>query len=129
MPALTLRVVPGTYAICRLAPNAPVPAWAATTTGFTSITRTSDELSIVCDESLAPFDVHAERDWALLKLGGPFDFASVGILSSVLQPIAGARVGVLVIGTFDTDYVLVKRPQLAAALESLRAAGLDVRAA
>ncbi|HVU23986.1 MAG TPA: ACT domain-containing protein [Opitutus sp.] len=126
MPALTVRVVPGAYAVCRLAPTASTPAWAMNAAGVTSITRTADELSIVCDESAAPADVKAERGWALLKLDGPFDFSAVGILASFLQPLAAAGIGVLALGTFDTDYVLVKQPQLATAIDALRAAGIDV---
>ncbi|HWA85080.1 MAG TPA: ACT domain-containing protein [Opitutus sp.] len=129
MPTLTLRARPGTYAVCRLAPNTAIPTWAVNAAGFTSITRTTDELSIVCAESVAPFDVHAERGWALLKLDGPFDFSAVGILAAVLQPLAAAGVSVVAVCTFDTDYVLVKRDRLSEATEALRAAGHDVRAA
>ena len=129
MPSLTLRVRPGNYAICRLAPDAPVPAWAASAPGFSSITRTHDELSIVCIDSAAPFEIHAERGWALLKVDGPFDFSAVGILASVLQPLAAANVSVMAVCTFDTDYILVKRDRLAATTEALRKGGFDMRAA
>ena len=46
-PALSLSVLPDTLAVCRLAPDADVPAWAWTGEPA-SVTRTRDELSIVC---------------------------------------------------------------------------------
>ncbi|MBS0632564.1 MAG: ACT domain-containing protein [Verrucomicrobia bacterium] len=123
MSALTLRVVPGAYAVCRLAPDAALPAWAAGATGFSSITRTADELSVICAESAVPADVKSERGWALLQFVGPFDFGAVGVLASVAQPLAAAQISLLALGTFDTDYVLVKHTSLPAARDVLLAAG------
>ena len=122
MPALTLRVQPGVYAVCRLAPDAAVPAWAQGP-GFSSVTRTADELSVVCPESAVPAGVRAERAWTLLQVAGPFPFTAVGILASVAQPLATAGVSLLALGTFDTDYVLIKRAQLDDARRALTAAG------
>jgi uncharacterized protein len=126
MPALTLHLHPGEYAVCRLAPDAAVPAWAQAG-GFCSITRTADELSIICRAEAVPADVKHERGWRLLQLAGPFDFDAVGVLSSVLQPLAAAKVSSLAVATFDTDYLLVKAANLAPALAALRAAGHTVR--
>ncbi len=39
------------------------------------------------------------------------------------MPLAEAGVGIFALSTFDTDYVLVKRERLEAALEALSAAG------
>jgi len=102
----------------RLRPSDAVPAWLPDG-GFTSVTRTADELSIVCPESAVPADVPREGDWALLKLQGPFPFTAVGILDSVLAPLARAGVSVFAISTFDTDHLLVKRVRVRAALEAL----------
>ncbi|GHF41652.1 hypothetical protein HNQ07_001445 [Deinococcus metalli] len=120
MPTLTLSLLPQTFAVCRLAPDAPlgVPGGA-----LSSVTRTADELSVVCEEHLAPAGARAEGGWAALKLHGPFAFTLTGILAAVLNPLRGADVGIFAISTFDTDYVLVKREKLDAALRALRAAG------
>lgn len=123
MSALTLRVVPGAYAVCRLAPDATLPAWAAGASGFSSVTRTADELSVICTESVVPDSIRTERDWALLQFVGPFDFGVVGVLASVTQPLAAAQISLLALGTFDTDYILVKRTALPSAREVLIAAG------
>ncbi len=119
---LQLTLLPATYAISRLAPDAPIPAWVTTAPVF-SITRTADELSIVAPESVTPGDIRSERGWRALKLEGPFDFALTGVLASVLQPLADARISIFAISTFDTDYVLVRAGALDAARSALRAAG------
>lgn len=124
--SLTLQLIPGEFAICRLARDEPVPAWADSGV-FSSVTRTADELSILCPAGPVPATVKHERGWRLLKLEGPFDFGAVGILASVLTPLAGARISSLAVATFDTDYLLVKEGTLDATLQALDAAGHTVR--
>jgi hypothetical protein len=119
-------VVPGTYAICRMPASAAVPAWAGA--AFTSITRTADELSIVCEERRLPADLggvefQLERGWVLLKLHGPFPLDAIGVLASVAKPLAEAAVSLFALSTFDTDYVLVKRIHARQAIAALTLAG------
>ncbi len=118
---LTLSVLPETLAICRLEREAGVPIW--TTSSFVSITRTSDELSIVCDERDVPSGVKADRDWRALKIEGPLDLALTGVLASIAVPLAEARINIFAISTFDTDYVLVKADRVTDAIGVLRNAG------
>ena len=126
MPKLVLRIHAGEFAICRLLPSEPVPAWAGSA-GFHAIVRTADELSILCAAPLVPPGVRAEHGWRLLQLVGPFEFGAVGILSSVLTPLANARISSLALATFDTDYVLVKADKLDAAIRAIESAGHTVR--
>ncbi len=119
---LRFRVHEMELAIARLDPDASVPDW-ATGDGFVSVTRTADELSIVCDASRVPADVRHERGWAILELEGPFPFELTGILVSFIAPLADAKIGIFAMSTFDTDIVLVKRASLDAALAALDRAG------
>jgi hypothetical protein len=96
-----------------------VPDW-ATTNGLFSVTRTPDELSVVCPQASVPEGVERERGWCVLKLEGPFEFSEVGVLASVTAPLAEAGVGIFAVSTFDTDYVLVKEEQLDPAVAALR---------
>lgn len=122
---LTLSVLPQRLAVCRFGPEATIPAW-ATIAPFFSVTRTVEELSIVCPENHIPLDVPCERDWQALKLEGPFEFSLVGILAAVAAPLAEAGVSVFAIATYDTDYVLVRESQFEQAVSVLRAAGHTV---
>lgn len=119
---LKFRQLPGTYAIVRLAPDASVPDW-ATKGEFTSITRTADELSIVCPTENLPTNVTSSHRWICLKLEGPFPFSLTGVLLSFLDPLSNNGIPIFAISTFDTDYVLVQAEFADAAFEALQAAG------
>lgn len=119
---LTLVVLPDTFAVCRLTPDAGLPDWAFTG-AFTSVTRTADELSIVCPQTDVPADVKCENDWRCLQIAGTLDFSLIGIMASLTVVLAEAGISIFVISTFDTDYLLVKAGKLENAIEVLSAAG------
>jgi hypothetical protein len=85
-PLLKFTFVPGHFAICKLPPAAPIPDWALTGV-FSSVTRTGEELSIVCSADKIPREVHVESHWVCLKLAGPFAFTQTGILASFIDPL------------------------------------------
>ena len=124
--ALTLSLLPETFAICRLEPGTPLHDLQKGGSFF-SITSTMDELSVVCPvDSIPSTEIKADRDWSCFKLHGPFPFDLVGILNSVTAPLAEAKVGIFAISTYDTDYVLVKQELLESAIAALRKAGHTV---
>ena len=100
-PALGLVVMPGAYTICRFGSGDPVPPWVAGP--FTSVTRSPNELSIVCRADRVPADVPGEDGWRCLYLDDTFDLSQVGVLHSVTAPLAADGVSVFTIATFDTD--------------------------
>ena len=122
MPNLNLSLLEGRFAVAQLEANADIPAWAFQGEFFT-VSRSSEELSIVCLESNVPNGLRLERGWACLKLQGPFEFSMTGILLSVLEPLAKAQVGIFAISTFNTDYVLVKNGLLETAIVALESVG------
>jgi hypothetical protein len=119
---LSIRRIDEPFAVVQLEPGAIVPEWATAGVLF-AVVRTAEELSLVCSQHLVPEGVKCERDWVALKLEGPFAFSTVGVLSSVIAPLAAGRVPVFVLSTFDTDYVLIKQENLSRAIELLRAEG------
>jgi uncharacterized protein len=119
---LKFSQVPGSFAVCRLPAMAAVPDWALQGPFF-SLTRTLEELSIVCLAAEVPSEVHPETDWTCLKLEGPFPFSETGILTSFVQPLSDRAIPIFAVSTFDTDYVLVKRAWADKAVEALQAAG------
>lgn len=120
---LRLSLLPQTYVIARLPAGAPVPAGVLEAAGFVSVSRTADELSIVCPQEAAPPAPKVDGGWRALKLHGPFAFDETGILAALLSPLADARIGIFAVSTFDTDYLLVKAADLPRALATLGAAG------
>jgi hypothetical protein len=117
--------IPGLFAVCRLPSNAPTPEW-AWSGPFTSVTRTADELSIVCLADNLPADVDSKHHWMCFKLEGPFAFSEVGILASFVDPLAENGVPVFAISTHDTDYVLVSEQYAGVVPRALRDAGHEL---
>ncbi|HET9306804.1 MAG TPA: ACT domain-containing protein [Candidatus Sulfotelmatobacter sp.] len=119
---LKFRLLPGPYAIVRLAHNAPVPEWALKG-DFTSVTCTLDELSIVCATENLPPDVQSPHRWICLKLEGPFPFSQTGVLLSFIEPLSTNGIPIFAISTYDTDYVLIQEEFAGASLNVLQEAG------
>jgi uncharacterized protein len=118
---LRLSTIGGTFAVCRLPPDAAEPAWVRG--AFTSITRTPDELSIVCVADAVPADVQAEEGWRLLRIEGPIPFEVSGVAAALIAPLAAAEISVFLIATYDTDYLLLKEDVFEKATTILREAG------
>ncbi|HXM95678.1 MAG TPA: ACT domain-containing protein [Candidatus Dormibacteraeota bacterium] len=123
---LELAVLPERFAISRLAADSPLPDWALQG-GFFSITRTTDELSLVTQASQVPAGVQSQAGWRILKVRGPFVLSEAGVLASLAKPLADASISVFVVSTFDTDYLLVNSEQLQAAIIALHRAGHKVQ--
>ena len=120
-----LELLRDIYAVCRLDNSAPVPDW-GTQGPFFSITRTAQELSVVCSDAQVPAGVTKESGWRLFMVRGPLEFSLTGVLSSLTVPLARERISIFALSTYDTDYVLVKQEQLAKAASVLKAEGYEV---
>lgn len=118
---MKLENVSGVFAVCRLEPDAvwTVPPDA----GFVSITRTDRELSIVCEESIAPNGALVEPGWKCVRVAGSIPFETTGLLASLTQPLAEAEISVFAFSTFDTDYLMVKSDCFERAMDVLNGAG------
>lgn len=123
---MTLDVVAGRLAVCRLDAAAPVPAWALDAAPPVSITRTAGELSVVCPQDAVPAGVRGRDGWRALAVRGPLDFALTGLLAGLAGALADAEVPIFALSTHDTDLVLVAEDDLDRAVGALRGAGHEV---
>ncbi len=121
-----LFVLCETFAVCRLGKDESRPHWAMVGS-FLSVTRTKEELSIVCPEENVPDGVLCEKGWRCLKIKGPIDLSLTGIVASITQVLGGVGLSVFVVSTYDTDYFLVKEQHVKAAISELRKEGYEVR--
>lgn len=121
-----LRVLPGSYSVVKYAPQSPLPT-GLDRSAFSSVSRSSEELSVVWESRLITEGYEAREDgWKCLKVEGKLDFSLTGILASIVNPLAEARISIFALSTFDTDYVLVKEEQLSRAKEVLAQAGFAI---
>ena len=119
---LTLSVMEGRYAIAKFPCGAEIPAWALGS-AFFSVTRTLEELSVATRETSVPAELDASRGWRMLKVHGPFAFDETGVVAALANPLMRVGVGIFVISTFDTDYLLVQQEEIPVAVETLEHAG------
>ena len=108
---MKLKVLDSTFSVVKLHPAETIPFWALDCDVF-SITRTGEELSIVCPSECLPMHEvfeDVENDWKCIKVEGVLDFSLTGILSSLANPLAENKISIFAISTFNTDYLLVKR--------------------
>ena len=115
---LNLRLLKDTYGVCRLNKDDSIPSWVFNGEFF-SITKTDDELSIVCQENNIPSGIKYEKCWKVLKIEGPLDFSLVGILSKISSLMAVNNISIVAISTYDTDYILIKKEKIDSAINIL----------
>ncbi|WP_160687240.1 ACT domain-containing protein [Clostridium sp. C2-6-12] len=114
----SMKLLNEKYSVCRLNKNNTIPTWAMQG-DFFSITKTEDELSIVCLQENIPNNIKCEKDWRILKVEGPLDFSLVGILASISSLMAEAQISIFALSTYDTDYILAKENKIEAAICAL----------
>ncbi len=122
MKNLNLLLLPDTYAVCQFHPDQHIPYWSLLG-NFVSLTRSNEELSIVCQQDNVPDDIEAERGWRCVQVLGIFGFSEAGVHVSLAVPLAEANISVLAIATYATDYLLIKEENTERALQVLQQAG------
>lgn len=122
---LTMKLLKEKYGVCRLDKTDSIPNWAKDS-DFFSITKTLDELSIVCSQQNIPNDIKCEKDWRILKIEGPLDFSLIGILASISTILAQKEISIFAVSTYDTDYILVKDNDVDNAIEALVNKGYEI---
>jgi len=125
-PRLPLELLAHTLAVCRLPPDAALPAWAADGSRFITISRTPEELSITIVQDLVPWDIPCERDYRAFRVRGTLPLDLIGILAAIADPLAEAGLSIFAISTFETDYVLVRAADLEVAVQALERAGHQI---
>jgi hypothetical protein len=109
---LTLSLLPEKMGICHFGKHSPVPDWVLHNNEFASITKTPDELSVICPQDKIPSDVMAEKNWRVFKVDGPLGFVLTGVVSSLSTPLAEAGISIFYVSTYETDYLMVEEKNL-----------------
>jgi len=126
MLSIVLILLSTPLSICKLGPTSAIPPWAIRSSFF-SISRTADELSIVCPTENVPQGTTQEKGWIAYKVQGTLDFSLTGILFSIAKPLADEKISLFAISTYNTDYILVKETQKEKSNQALQKAGFTVQ--
>jgi hypothetical protein len=123
---LNLEILDGSFTIYRLSSKDEIPSQIYQSKFF-SITKTEDELSIVCSSSIHVDAERSEPGWSGIKVIGPLDFSLTGILADISNLLARAKISIFAISTFDTDVILLKKEKLQAARNALQQAEYTIK--
>jgi uncharacterized protein len=121
--SMNLEAIEVLLAVCRLDADSDVPPWVERSRAFTSVTRTTDELSVICAFDDVPEGVPMEGPWRALRVRGPIVMTLIGVVASLAGALADAGISIFAVSTFDTDYILVHEPDFEAAVDALTRAG------
>ena len=122
---MKLKVLPYSLSVCQI--NKVCDSIIDST--FYSLSKTDDEISLVCLTDEVPSEVKSREDgWRGFYIDGVLDFSLIGILSKISGILADARIGIFAVSTYNTDYILVKDENFQHALEVLSDAGYIIEA-
>ena len=129
--SVTLLELDMVFAVCRL-PTAADVSWVfrGPPGELVSVTRSETEVegtTVICDVADVPGGVEADYGWHGFRFDGVFAFGEVGVLESVLTVLADSGVPVLVVSSFEADYLLVKAERVDRLKRALLDAGHQVR--
>lgn len=124
---MRLVINPQAVAVVRLPAGSPPPTWAVGEP-LVSITHTSQETSVVCPTSCLPDDLPGpvQGPLAAVHIEGTLEFSQVGVLVSLLKPLADGGVPILTVSTFDTDWILMPSEKVMTAESLWRGAGHEI---
>ena len=120
---MKLQLLEPAFTVCQLDSIADANLSAA----FTFLSRTDEEISLVCPTDHCPVGAKNRQDgWKCLRVVGVLDFSLVGILARIADCLAKAQVPLFAVSTYNTDYILFREQHEPAALDALKAAGYDI---
>lgn len=126
MSKQTLAILPQSFVIHSLDADATIPTEVLASPLF-FIGKTEDELSVVVDSTITIDSVDYDSGWRALELIGPLDLSMVGIMASIGQVLAKAKISIFVVSTFETDFFLVKNNKLDDAVLALESDGYTIQ--
>jgi hypothetical protein len=116
-----LSVIPlkSTYSIYQFADVQEIPS-EIISSGFYSITRTKEEISVVtnCPTDFEYFK--SSKNWKGFMVEGVLDFSLVGIIHDLTKPLKDNGISVIVLSTFNTDYLFVKEENFVKTMDIFR---------
>lgn len=122
---MELRVLPMAFSVCQVKDFSAVDQHGP----FCFTACTDEESSLVCPTDAVPQETLKREDgWRALRVEGVLDFSLIGILARISAILAKQSIGIFVVSTYNTDYVLVKEAKLAQAQEALKQNGYTILA-
>ena len=120
-----MKLLEPEFSVVKLSAESEVPAWVLRSDVY-FLSKTSDELSIMCPRSGAPDNVQRSDGWRCLRVDVELGFEQIGVVATVSTPVANAGISLFLVSTYDRDYVLVHQENLTRALQAYEESGFSV---
>lgn len=122
--SMTIKVINEEFSICKLKDYAQIDI----SEPFVFTGSTDEEKSLVCPTRLVPSELLERSDgWKAFRIEGVLDFSLIGILAKISAILAENGIGIFVVSTFNTDYILTQTDRFEEALRLLSNAGYGVQ--
>lgn len=120
---MKLKQIEGNFSICQLS---DLPEFGKEQEFF-FCGKTDEEISLVCRTEEVPENMLSREDgWRAFRIQGVLDFSLIGVLAKIFSLLAEGGIGIFVVSTYNTDYVLTKQKDYERALEILAQAGYSI---
>ena len=120
---MNLQVLPQAFTVCQISDQSGVDFSRA----FVFVSKTDEELSLVCETQCAPANTLAREDgWRGFRVGSVLDFSLVGILAEISGILAAQKISIFAVSTYNTDYIFTKTDVFDRAIHVLSAAGYAI---
>jgi len=120
---MELKKIDQDFSVCKVADYTLVDLNAA----FCFVGKTDEENSLVClTKDVPPNATERSYCWKAFRIQGILDFSLIGILSGISGILAENKIGIFVVSTFNTDYVLTKKEEYQKTVRVLGNAGYKI---
>lgn len=118
--AMTLRVISEEFSVCKVKDYSKIDI----NQPFVFTGSTDEEKSLVCPTRLVPSDSLEQSDgWKAFRIEEVLDFSLIGIIAKISTILAENGIGIFVVSTFNTDFILTQSDRFGMALRLLSDAG------
>jgi uncharacterized protein len=121
-----LFVLPEKYGVVKLDPGTEINTKGGNSTELLAVIHTPEETTVVCQENIISPGKEVEKGWRALKVGGFLEFELIGVLASIIMPLAENGISIYTLSTYSTDFILVKANLLSKAIKALKKAGFEI---
>ena len=121
---MIIKCIPGDFSVCKVTDYSNVNLEQE----FCFLGKTDQENSLVCPTDQVPTNtIEREDGWTAFRIEGILDFSLIGILARLSGLLAEHQIGIFVISTFNTDYILVKKENYEKAISVMAEGGCSIR--
>jgi uncharacterized protein len=119
---LKLRLLDDKFVISKMPQFAELPSVFAKGE-MCFVMRTDEDLTIISPEFMAPNNVQQEIGFRCMRTDGEIPMNSVGITSSLIEPLSTAGISVSIVSAYNVVYLFLSEEQLVQATQTLQHAG------